>query len=79
MPAIVAVLSWLSVNVTPPGSGPVRVIVSVGILVVVTVNVWPASPGTNVTVLALVMAGGRLVILSVSRVELLAPKLASPP
>jgi hypothetical protein len=75
---MVAVLLWLSVNVTPLGNVPVRVIVFAGIPVVVTVNVCPARPGVNVTVLALVMAGGRLVIFSVRSVELLAAKLASP-
>src|SRR5262249_14801072 len=57
VPAMVAVLSPLSVNVTPAGSVPVRAIVLVGMPVVVTVNVWPGRPGRNVVLLALVMAG----------------------
>ena len=62
---MVAVLSPLSLNVTPPGSVPVRVIVSVGMPFVVTVNDCPALPGANVAVFSLVMLGGRLLIFSV--------------
>ena len=60
VPAIVAVPSLLSVNVTPAGSVPVRVIAMPGFRgkpVVVTVNVWPARAGANVALFALVIAG----------------------
>src|SRR5690349_11208834 len=58
VPAMVAVLLPLSVNVTPLGSVPVRVMRLVGNPVVVTLNVCPVLPGAKVTLLALVKAGG---------------------
>ena len=60
VPATVAVPLLLSVNVTPVGNVPVCVIVMPGFRgkpVVVTVNVWPARPGANVALFALVIAG----------------------
>src|SRR3954452_5548021 len=62
VPAMVAVLLPLSVNVTPLGSVPVRVIPLVGKPVVLTVNVWPLTPWVKVALLALVMAGAWLMV-----------------
>src|ERR1043165_5905866 len=60
VPASVAVPLLLLSNVTPPGSAPVSLMIidaPVGKPVVVTLNV-PAVPTVNVTLFALVMAGG---------------------
>src|SRR3954451_7291855 len=62
VPAMVAVLLPLSVNVTPLGSVPVRVIPLIGKPVVLTVKVWPLTPWVKVALLALVMAGAWLMV-----------------
>ena len=56
VPANVPVPSWLSVNVTPPGSAPVSFRAGVGKPVVVNVN-EPATPNVKVALFALVIAG----------------------
>ena len=66
VPLIVAVPLWLSVNITPEGSMPVSPITMdapVGKPVVVTVKDWPVLPGWNVTLFALVICGGSLVVM----------------
>ena len=57
VPASVAVLLPLSMNVTPLGSVPVLLRVAVGLPDAVTVNV-PAVVTVNVVLVALVIAGG---------------------
>jgi hypothetical protein len=64
VPESVAVPLWLSTNVTPAGSEPLRVIVMlafVGNPVVVTVKV-PAEPWLKVVLFALVIAGASLTV-----------------
>jgi len=62
VPLNVAVPFPLSRNVTPVGSAPVSLSEGVGTPDVVTLNV-PAAPAVNVTLLALVIAGGLLTVM----------------
>ena len=77
VPLIVAVPFMLLVKTTPAGSAPVSVMTMdapEGAPVVVTVK-DPAKPGAKVTALALVIAGGEMIV--VESVPVLLPALLS--
>ena len=79
---MVAVPLWLSVKFTPVGrlpDSPITMEAPVGNPVVVTVKLCPVFAGWNVTLFALVMAGGWLTVIeTVAALEVSAAAQAGP-